>query len=112
MRNVALKFKILPAILGIKILLARASAEIPAVTPYLKISPALTRAEILAAALELRALGAQIGFSGFALPPHKNLKLVPFLNVKFKPPVGSEFASPLNFKSVYVFRGLKFTHAF
>jgi len=110
-RGAALKFK-LPAMLGIKILLARASAEIPAVTPYFKISPAETRAGISAAALKLKAFARRLDFSDLTLPRHKNLKLAPFLNLKFMPPTGLEFALPLNFKSVYVFRGLKFTRAF
>jgi len=108
----ALKFKISPAMLEIKILLARASAEIPAVAPYFKIFPALTRAEISAAALKLKAFARRLDFIDLTLPLHKNPKLAPFLNLKFASPAGLEFALPLNFKSAYVFLGLKFTHAF
>ena len=83
MRGAALKFKILPAMLGIKILLARASTEIPIVTPYFKISPAETRAEIPTAALKLKAFAQLLDFSDLALPLHKNPNLAPFLNLKF-----------------------------
>jgi hypothetical protein len=69
-------------------------------------------AKILFAPLEFKAFAKVLDFSDFALPPHKNPKLAPFLNLKFMPPTGLEFALPLNFKSVYVFRGLKFTRAF
>lgn len=102
----------MPVALGIRILLARASTEIPAIAPYFKISPARTGAEISAAALKLKAFAQLLDFSGFALPPHRSLGFALFLNLKFTPPVGSEFVLPLNFKSAYVFLGLKFTRAF